>query len=616
MRPWWLRLAHFAPRHWRGLSGIGLLLLATAALNALKPWPLKLLVDHVFDDRPFPSGLQWLGALPGGEMAAGLCAWMAVSTLAIFAVAWATQALQAYIQSAVALRITHGLGARVFEHLQRLSLRFHNLQPTGDLVRRVTRDSRCARDLILDVIMPVLRSAVTLAIMAFIMFEMDPLLTLLALLVAPSALLARKLFYRTMRRRSYDQQQREGLMMSQAERALTAIPIVQAFRREQHETNRFKKAADSTLEAYFRSLAAQLKFRVWIAGSTKIVRAIVMTMGAFRVLEGDLTIGGLLVFLAYVGSLYGPINTLSGKLTASLAGAEASARRVFEVLDTYDLVPDPRARGSAFSRLNDCQGHVAFEHVTFAYEPGLPALQDIDLEVHSGEVIALVGTTGAGKSTLMSLLLRFFDPSEGRVTLDGIDIRELPLTTLRSQIAILLQEPFLLPVSVADNIAYGRPEATLEEVIQAAMAANANAFVQRLPQAYDTVLGERGNTLSGGERQRLAIARALLKDAPLLILDEPTSALDAATESQLMSAVERLMKGRTTFIIAHRLSTIRHADRIVVLDEGKILESGTQEELIAARGRYHSLCQSQWGTSATQSSAFGSAKRKGLHQST
>lgn len=591
MKPWWLRLIPYAMPQWRALVGVGLLMLTAAALDALKPWPMKLLVDYVFPDRALPNALSWLNGIPGGGSQAGLCAWLAASTLGIFAAAWALQTLQAYLQSGVALRITYSLGARLLEHLQRLSLRFHSRQPAGDLVRRVTQDSRCARDLALNVVAPALTALITLVTMFVVMWQLDRFLSLVALGILPALLLADRLFYRPMMERTLDQQQSEGLMMSQAERTLSALPVVQAFRREAHEEAQFRQTANQTLGSYFRALAEQLKFNACVGGASSIGRAAVIVLGGYRVLHGDLTLGDLLVFLAYVGMLYAPLETLA-HLAASLAACEACARRVFDVLDTYDIVVDP-AHGTAAVPSGPWRGHVRFEKVSFEYEPNRPVLEGIDLDVLPGACVALIGRTGAGKSTLMSLLLRFFDPCEGRITLDGIDLRHVPLAVLRGQIAILLQEPFLLPVSVAENIAYGRPQASREQVVAVAVAANADGFIRRLPEGYDTVIGERGTTLSGGERQRIAIARALLKDAPVLILDEPTSALDAASEDQVMQAVARLMTGRTTFIIAHRLSTIRGADLIVALEQGRIVEVGSHAELELSRGVYHRMLAAQ-----------------------
>lgn len=587
MMPWWLRLAKFAAPRWRGLSGVAALMLLAASLQALKPWPLKILVDHVFADRTLPPSLAWLGALPGADTSQGLSAYLAAGTLVIFAATWSVQAAQTLLQSSVALRITYSVGATLFEHLQRLSLRYHSRKPAGDLVRRVTRDSRCARDLVIDVLVPALTSLVTLSVMFLVMWQLDATLTLAALLVVPAITMAQKVFYRPMTQRAFEQQQLEGALMSQTEQTLSAIQLVQAFRREKHEEARFRGTAADTLRAYFRCLAAQLKFQLSVNASTTTGRAAIMLLGGWHVLEGSLTVGGLLVFLAYLACLYEPLQTLS-QLSVGLAATEASARRVFEVLDHQDFVATSGNGGESVPAREGAAG-IRFERVSFAYEVGHPVLQDIDLEIQPGERVAFVGHTGAGKTTVVSLLMRFFDPTDGRITLGGVDLREMTPEALRAQISILLQDPFLLPVSIAENVAYGRPNATPEEIAAAAHAAGADDFIRRLPQGYATIIGENGATLSGGEKQRIAIARALLKDAPLLILDEPTSALDAATESQLMDSLRLLMRGKTTILIAHRMSTIRHADRIVVFHEGRKVEEGSEQELLSRPGPYRRM---------------------------
>jgi len=371
------------------------------------------------------------------------------------------------------------------------------------------------------------------------------------------------------------------------ERQLSAIPVVQAFGQEPAGDRVFRQTTDTAVQATVESTVVGLKFRSLTGLGTALGTAAILWLGAHSVLEGRLTVGGILVFLAYLQALYGPLETLI-YAPSTTQGAVGSARRVLEILDTKSEVADrPGARVAPRLR-----GHLRIEHVTYGYDAHRPILRDVDFEVRPGETVALIGPTGAGKSTLAGLVPRFHDPWSGRVTVDGIDLRDLTVKSVRSQVAVVLQEAFLLPTSIAENISYGRPDATLAEIEAAARAANAHDFIMRLPQGYDTVVAERGATLSGGERQRLSVARALLKDAPILVLDEPTSAMDAVTEALLLEALERLMQGRTTLIIAHRMSTVARADRIVALDHGAVIETGTPAELLRRGGmyaRYHAL---------------------------
>jgi ATP-binding cassette, subfamily B, bacterial len=339
-----------------------------------------------------------------------------------------------------------------------------------------------------------------------------------------------------------------------------------------------------TLRAALASADADLRFKIAMGIATSLGTAAVLWFGAHEVLVGQLTVGTLLVFLAYLASFYTPLNAIMYSSSVAQA-AVGSARRVMEVLEAEEEV-EQRAGAVVLGRV---RGGVELEGVTFGYEPGRAVLREVSLGVEPGRKLALVGATGAGKSTLVGLVPRFFDPWQGRVRIDGVDVREVTLASLRQQIALVLQEPFLFPISIAENIAYGRPQATRQQVEAVARAANADEFISRLPEGFDTVIGERGATLSGGERQRIAIARALLKDAPILILDEPTSALDAGTEGLVLQALERLMEGRTTLIIAHRFSTIRGADHIVVLEQGRVSESGTHETLVTRHGSYWNL---------------------------
>jgi ATP-binding cassette subfamily B protein len=594
VRGWWLDMIRYAMPHWRLLGAIGALMLLSVGLDALVPWPMKVLVDNVLQGDPLPEKLQWLGKLPGANSAVALVAWLAGATVLVYLLNQAAQTLRTYLETGVGVRMAMDLGADLFDRLQRLSLRFHGRQMTGDLIRRVTHDTGCVKQLVLGVALPLVHALASLGTLFLVMWHMDPPLAILAMMVAPPLGLLIRLFARPMAERTYEQQQMEGQMMALAEQTLSSLPVVQAFGREDHEEGRFRQMSFRTLQAYLRAVASQLQFKVGVGGVLAVGTAVIMGIGGIHVVKESLSVGGLLVFLTYLASLYGPMTTLA-YLASGFAAAAGGARRVLEVMGQEDEIlelpgsrPLPPVKGNGRK--------VCFEGVTVGYEKDRPVLREVSLEAGCGDTVAIVGATGAGKSTLVSLIPRLMDPWEGRVTLDGMDIRQVTLESLRSQVAIVLQDPFLLPLTVAENIAYGKAGASSTDIVEAAKAAGAHDFIQKLPQGYDTVLGEGGASLSGGEMQRISIARALLKDAPILILDEPTSSLDAATEASLVEALEVLMKGRTTFIIAHRLSTVRKANRIVVLEEGTVVETGTHQELLRKEGAYARFYQLQFGT--------------------
>lgn len=595
-----LRLLRYVRPHWRNMATVLLTMVLSIFLSVLTPWPTKLLVDQVLGQQPVPQWLsQSLSILPGPHGLEGLLFWVCISTVLLFIAGSLLGVLSNAASVKFAQHITYDLGADLFLHLQKLSLLFHSRRSVGDLISIVTGDAYCVQTLVNGALIPILQSTITLIAMFAVMWRLEPRMTLLSLSIAPLLVVSIRIFGKPMKERGKERRGLEVQMTSLVQQSLSAMPAVQAFTREELEHARFRQYADQTVTAYVRTSFAQMWFKLFIGLVTAIGTAAIMYMGAMYALQGKVTVGTILVFLSYLSALYGPLNALTF-VASTLQSTAVNADRVLEILDTAPDVQDlPDAEKA------ELRGHVRYEDVTFGYDSSRPMLKGISFEAKRGEVVAIVGPTGAGKTTMVNLLMRFFDPWSGRVTIDGQDIRRFYVRSLRQQVAVVLQEPFIFPLTIAQNIAYGRPEATYEEIVSAAVAANADDFIRRLPEGYDTIVGERGATLSGGEKQRLSIARAFLKDAPILILDEPTSALDARTESLMLNALSRLMKGRTTFIIAHRLSTIRNADRILVIDAGEIIEQGQHSDLMALNGLYKSLYQQQFGERVARTVAAG-----------
>jgi ATP-binding cassette subfamily B protein/subfamily B ATP-binding cassette protein MsbA len=570
---------------------------AEALLTLAKPWPVAILVDNVLGGHPLAG---WQHAIFGRLSRASVLDWAVAATVVIFVADWAVTMLGNYVRIGYGQRLVYDLAGRLFDHLQRLSMRLHARRGVGDAVRRVTADSTCASTIVVDGLLPVVQASVTLALMTAVMVRLDAPLAAIALAVIPFLVWSLHRYAAPMTERGYQLEEAESALYDHVERHVSAVQVVQAFNGEEEAEQAMRAAADTVLGAAVRLIDPQLRFKILTGLVMALGAAAVFWVGAQQAMSGQLGAGTIIVFVSYLYSLYQPLESIM-YTSSTVQSAAGSARRVLEVLGTDPEVADERGAPP----LPPVHGDIGFEEVSFAYEPGRLVLQGVNLRVGAGQTVALVGATGAGKSTLAGLVPRFYDPTSGRVLIDGHDVRHVQLASVRRQVSVVLQDSLLFPISVADNIAYGRPGATRAEIEAAGRAANVDELVTRLSDGYDTVVGERGTTLSGGERQRVAIARALIKDAPILILDEPTSALDAATEHLVFEALERLMAGRTTLVIAHRLSTIRRADHIVVVDAGRIVETGTHRELLAAGGRYALLAALDNGTLHAGAQAAG-----------
>ena len=582
----------------RTVAGIALVALSSALL-VLEPWPLKVIVDSVLGSQPLPLPLAEI--LPsvgdGADVRARLLllAWLASGMVVLRLCAGLVTMIHTNLLVSVGLRAVFRLRCRLFDHVQRLSLAFHDATPVGDSLYRVTWDAYAAQTIFNAGLVPAVSSLLTLGGILTVMAGQDPVVTLAALAVClPLALLIRQLD-RPMTAHSLRVYERESDVSIRVQETLAGIRAVQAYGREAYEGARFREHAQASLFANLRLTTLQTGSQAAAGTMMAAGAAVVIFLAAQRALHGIVTAGDVVLTAAYVTMLYRPLETLT-YTAGTVQSAAAGARRVLALLDAK---PDVADVPDALELPGRAHGHVRFDGATFAYANGHPVLRDICLDVRPGETVALVGPSGAGKTTLASLLLRFYDPSQGSVCLDGRDLKMLTIASLRRQIALVLQEPVLFGTTIRENIAYGRPGASDEEIHAAARAAGAHAFISALPRGYETSIGERGVRLSGGQRQRLSIARAFLKDSPVLILDEPTSALDAETEARLLDTLRQLMRGRTTFIIAHRLSTVREADRIVVLQAGRIAESGSQEELLARGGVYAGLHRLQFDRGAT-----------------
>jgi ATP-binding cassette subfamily B protein len=574
-RPVLGRIFAEAAPYQRTIFGLFLLGLLSTPLSLLGPVPLKIAVDSVLGSEPVPAILQPL-----------VPAWLAASSLRLLVFAAVLQVLVVLLaglqalassvsQTIVGERITLGFRARLLRHAQRLSFAFHDTRGTADSIYRIQYDAPAIQQVAVGTLIPLISSGLTFVFLLYVMLRLDWQLALIGLAISPLLFLSTRSFRRRTRPGYRRAKRLESRALGIVHEVLSAFRVVKAYGREAHESNRFVDHSARGVRARVRLAVAENAFDLFVRVTTAAGTAAVLFVGVRNVQAGVLTLGELLMVLAYIAQLYNPLRSISRRI-ASLQRHLVSAQRAFALLDEIpDVVERPSARPLVRAR-----GDISFRALSFGYQPEIPVLRDVSFAVPAGARLGICGRTGAGKTTLVSLLGRFYDPTEGAILLDGVDLRDYKLDDLRAQFAYMLQEPVLFSTSIAENIAYARPGAAREAIIEAARAAGAHAFITQLPEGYETVVGERGMRLSGGERQRVSLARAFLKDAPILVLDEPTSSVDLETEAEITGALERLMWSRTTLMIAHRPSTLRGCDRILEVRDGAV---GLRESAPAAR---------------------------------
>ncbi|GDY20289.1 ABC transporter [Verrucomicrobiota bacterium] len=584
------------------LGGVFVLMVLATGANLLKPWPLALIVDSVLGDKPLPAWLaQWL---PAEDKSAQVAA-LALLVFGLHAVQGALNALHNFISIKIGLRGLARVRNEVFDRLQRLSLRFHQNQNAGELIHRAAWDTFAFQTLFQQGVVTLLAASLSLVLMVWVMWRLNVSLTGVALATVPLLVLSIQFFGKKMGKRSAVAQRADSQVTTLIQQGISAVALNQSFTREDAANERFRAQTALAQGARLSQHGWEVLYGLMILLAFGVGTAALVWWGAQEVLRGELTTGQLLIFLAYLAQLFEPLSQLSN-VGATVASAGANAERVFEILDTpADVTEAPgaravvgRTRGGASTGAGDrtaagvpSTGRIEFADVQFSYTPERPVLRGISFAVAPGESLAIIGPSGVGKTTLLYLLPRFFDPAAGGIKLDGVDLRELRLKDLRQQIAFVFQEPILLPATIAENIAFGRPGATAAEIETAARRANADAFIRTLPRQYETVVGDGAARLSVGEKQRLTLARAFLKDAPILLLDEPTSALDGESEALVVASLNELMRGRTTLVVAHRLSTIQQMDKVLVIEAGRVKEIGRPADLLDSHGYYARLTQ-------------------------
>jgi ATP-binding cassette, subfamily B, bacterial len=555
-----------------------------SAANLLQPWPLKIVLDDVLRSHNSHAWTMKIVQRIVGTDAIAVLKFACAAVLAIAVLDAICTYAEKYLTTSVAQWISYDLRLTIYAHIQKLSLAFHDNKRTGDLISRVTDDIEAIQSFIMNGLLGVLINAMTLVGMIAVMFWLNWKFTLIALSVVPILFVVVYSYTRRIKKAAREVRKKEGEITSVVQEVLSSIRVVKAFAREDYEVRRLEQDSLEAVDIAMRARTLKAKLTPLVGIVVAVGTGLVLWFGARLVMSGSLTAGSLVVFILYLGKMYKPMQEIS-KMTDTYSKAAVGYERLQEVLETELEIKDlPKAK-----RAPKFRGEIEFEQVSFSYNPDSQTLKDVSFKIETGHVSALVGPTGAGKTSIISLLARFYDPEKGVIKIDGTDIKTFQQKSLRQQMSFVLQDTVLFHAPVWQNIAYGKPGSSRSEIIKAAEMANAAEFIERLPERYDTIIGERGMTLSGGQRQRIAIARAVIRNTPILLLDEPTSGLDSASEKLVFEALDRLMQGRTVVVIAHRLSTIQRADVIFVVDNGEIVERGKHEELMTLNGVYAEL---------------------------
>jgi ATP-binding cassette subfamily B protein len=563
--------------------------LGEGVANLLQPWPLKIVLDNVLKSQPLHGWLNQKILAWVGDDKLRIIEFAALAVLVIAILDAVSSYTEKYITTSVGQWVTHDLRRTLYSHIQRLSLAYHDQKQTGDLISRVTTDIDAIQSFINSGLLSSLVNGLTLVGMLVVMLYLNWRFTLIALSIAPVLFAVVYTYTQRIKKASREVRKKESEIVSVMQEVLSSIRVVKAFAREDYEQHRLEEESLEGVEIALRARSLKAKLSPLVDLIVAVGTSLVLWFGARLALSGDLSAGSLVLFIFYLGKMYKPMQELS-KMTDSYSKAAVGYERIRDVLDTDRDVKDlPGAR-----RAPRFRGGIEFDNVDFHYNVEQPILKNVSFKIEPGQVAALVGPTGAGKTTIISLIPRFYDPTSGVVKIDGMDVRRFTQKSLRQQTSFVLQETVLFHGTIWNNIAYGKPEASRSEILRAADLANAHEFIDKMPDGYNSIIGERGVTLSGGQRQRIAIARAIIRDTPLLILDEPSSGLDAASEKLVFEALDRLMADRTTIVIAHRLSTIQKAGVIFVVQDGAIVERGSHDDLMQSSGLYSELHEIQF----------------------